>query len=113
LNRYEGLFILDAAAKEETLKEVTDRIQKEIEQAGGRVEKVQKMGQRPFARTTRKRGAGHYVNFVFEAQSKTISGLNAKFKLDTDIFRWQFALAPAELPARTARATKEPVVARE
>ncbi len=109
MNKYEGLFILDAAAKEETLKDVIDRIQKDIEQAGGRVENVQKMGQRPFARTTSKRVAGYYVNYVFQALPKAIQELNAKFHLETDIFRLEFVRAPAEPPPRKPRTTKEVV----
>jgi ribosomal protein S6 len=103
LNKYEGLFILDASAKEETLKEIVDRIQKDIEQAGGQVETVQKMGQRPLARTTAKQSAGYYVNYIFNAPTKAIAELDAKFHLATDVYRWQFTLAPAEQPERKPR----------
>jgi small subunit ribosomal protein S6 len=103
LNKYEGLFILEASAKEELLKEIVDRIQKDIQQAGGRVETVQKMGQRPLARTTAKQSAGYYVNFIFEAPPKAIRELDGKFHLATDIFRWQFTLAPPEQPERKPR----------
>lgn len=103
MNKYEGLFILDASAKEETLKEIVDRIQKDIEQAGGQVETVQKMGQRPLARTTAKQSAGYYVNYIFNAPTKAIAELDAKFHLATDVYRWQFTLAPAEQPERKPR----------
>ena len=55
MKTYEGLFILDAAGKEEVSKELVDKIQKNIEHAGGRVDKVQRMGARQFARETKKR----------------------------------------------------------
>jgi ribosomal protein S6 len=103
VNKYEGLFILDASIKEETLKEIVDRIQKDIEHAGGRVETVQKMGQRPLARSLGKQTAGYYANFIFQAPSKAVGELNAKLHLATDILRWQFTLAPAEQPERKPR----------
>lgn len=103
MNKYEGLFILDASIKEETLKEIIDRVQKDIEHAGGRVETVQKMGQRPLARPIQKQAAGYYVNFIFAAPSKAIAELDAKLHLATDVLRWQFTLAPAEQPERKPR----------
>ena len=90
MKKYEGLFILDVVGKEDAEKELIERIQKDIEQAGGRVEKVNKLGQHPFARTTGTRSAGQYVNVVFEAPVKAISEMDAKLRMDTNVFRWLF-----------------------
>ena len=118
MNKYEGLFILDASAREEVLKEISDRIEKDIKQAGGRVETVQKLGPRPFARLTGSRGAGFYVNYVFEAPAKAIAELDAKLHLATDIIRWQFVTfvpepvrKPRRKPEATATATAAPAPA--
>jgi ribosomal protein S6 len=100
LNKYEGLFILDFAGKDEEAKDIIQKIQNEIEAAGGRVEKVQRMGQRPFARTTRRRSAGYYVNFLFQAPPRAIAALDAKFHLEPQIFRWQITHPQTEPPAR-------------
>jgi len=89
LKKYEGLFILDVVGKEDAEKELIERIQKDIELTGGRVETVQKMGPKPFARNSAKRSAGHYVNVIFAAPAKAIAELDAKFNLDTEMFRWQ------------------------
>jgi small subunit ribosomal protein S6 len=102
LKKYEGLFIIDTAGKEEVEKEIIDRIQKAIENLGGRVETVQKMGSRPFARTTEKRGAGNYVNVIFAAPPTAIRELDTKFHLETDVFRWQFTEVIPE-PVRKPR----------
>ena len=96
LKKYEGLFVLESAIKEETEKEIVERIQKEIVNAGGKVETVQRMGQRPFARISAKRSVGQYVNVIFAAPGKAIADLTAKFQLDTDLFRWQFTEVPKE-----------------
>ena len=105
MKKYEGLFILDIAGREDSEKEIVDRIQKAIENAGGRVETVQRMGTRPFARTSRSRSSGYYVNFIFDAPPKALTELDAKFHLETDLFRWQFTEPVPEMPAREPRAT--------
>lgn len=106
MNKYEGLFILDASAREEVLKEIVDRIEKDIKQAGGRMETVQKLGPRPFARPTAKRAAGFYVNYIFEAPAQAIAELDAKLHLATDILRWQFVAFVPE-PERKPRRKPE------
>lgn len=106
LKKYECLLILDAAAKEETEKEILDRVQKDIQQAGGKVETVQKMGPKPLARVAQGRSAGNYVNVIFHAPAKAIHGLETKFHLDTDLFRWLFTEAlpePKEQKPRTKK----------
>ena len=50
MKRYEGLFILNTAAKEEGIKDVIDKISAEITSAGGKVETVQKMDKKSFTR---------------------------------------------------------------
>ncbi len=103
MKKYEGLFILDVVGREDAEKEIIDRIQKDIEQAGGKVETVQKMGQKPFARTTAKRSAGHYVNVIFHAPAKALAQLDTKFHLDADVFRWhmtEFIPEPERKPRR-------------
>jgi ribosomal protein S6 len=42
MKRYEGLFILNLAGREEGVKDALDKISAEIESAGGKVETVQK-----------------------------------------------------------------------
>ena len=48
VKRYEGLFILNTAGKEEGVKEVIDKVSAEITAAGGKVETVQKMDKKEF-----------------------------------------------------------------
>ena len=64
MKRYEGLFILNTAGREENVKELIDGVTTEITSAGGKIETVQKLDKRPFARVADKRHAsGFYVNF--------------------------------------------------
>jgi small subunit ribosomal protein S6 len=95
VRRYEGLFILNTAGREEGIKEAIDRITAEITQAGGRVETIQKMDRRSFARVANKKvTSGFYVNFIFEAPPEALAQLRNRFALNEEIFRVMFTLAP-------------------
>jgi ribosomal protein S6 len=96
VKRYEGLFILNTAAKEEGIKDVIDKISAEITSAGGKVETVQKMDKKTFTRVAdRKHTAGFYVNVIFEAKPDSLAPLRIRFNSSDDIFRVIFTNAPA------------------
>ena len=96
MKRYEGLFILNTAAKEEGIKDVVDKISAEITSAGGKVETVQKMDKKTFMRVAdRKHTAGFYVNVIFEAKPDSLAQLRTRFNSSDDIFRVIFTNAPA------------------
>ena len=95
MKKYEGLFILNTAAKEEGIKEMIDKISAEINSAGGRVETVQKMDKRAFSRVAdKKHSGGFYVNVIFECEPGTVSQLRARFGLNDEVFRVLFTEAP-------------------
>ena len=95
MKKYEGLFILNTAGKEEGIKEMIDRISSEITAAGGKVETVQKMDKRPFSRVADKRHTnGFYVNVIFDAAPNAMTGLQTRFNLNAEVFRVMFTEAP-------------------
>src|SRR5256886_13259256 len=95
VKRYEGLFILDTAGKEEGLKDTIDKISAEITSAGGKVETVQKMDKRNFSRVAdKKHSSGQYVNVIFESNPTTISTLKHRFSMADDVFRVLISQAP-------------------
>ena len=101
MKRYEGLFILNTAGKEEGVKEAIDRVSNEIATAGGKVETVQKMDRRPFARVAdKKHGAGFYVNIIFDAEAACVAQLRNRFAHNEEVFRALFTIAPAPKPAK-------------
>jgi ribosomal protein S6 len=96
VKRYEGLFILNTSGKEEGLKDVIDKISAEIAASGGKIETVQKMDKRNFARVADKRvSSGFYVNIIFEATGATLVQLQSRFALNDEVFRVMFTEAPA------------------
>jgi len=95
VKRYEGLFILDTAGKEETIKDTIDKISAEITSAGGKVETVQKMDKKSFTRVANKRHtAGFYVNVIFESQPAVLEQLKRRFAMNDEVFRVLFTNAP-------------------
>jgi ribosomal protein S6 len=95
VKKYEGLFILNTAGKEENIKELIDKVTEEITQSGGKVETVQKMDKRQFSRVAdKKHTAGFYVNVIFEAAPQNVNQLRSRFALNEDIFRVLFSEAP-------------------
>jgi ribosomal protein S6 len=107
---YEALFILKTSAKEEGIKETIDKVTAEITTAGGKVETVQKMDKRAFARIADKRNtSGFYVNVIFHATGEAVSQLQSRFAMSEDVFRVTFYTAPeptATAAAAAAAATK-------
>ncbi len=103
MKRYEGLFILDTAAKEEGIKDAIDKISAEITGLGGKIETVQKMDKKSFSRVANKRHtAGFYVNIIFEGQPPMLTQLKHRFAMSDDVFRVLFTNAPAPKAETTA-----------
>ena len=103
MKRYEGLFILDTAGKEETIKDTIDKISAEITSAGGKVETVQKMDKKSFTRIANKRyTSGFYVNVIFESQPAALDQLKRRFSMNDEIFRVLFTNAPVVKVAAVA-----------
>jgi ribosomal protein S6 len=102
VKRYEGLFILNTAGKEETIKDSIDKISAEIAAAGGKVETVQKMDKRNFSRIAdKKHNAGFYVNIIFESQPGALDQLKHRLAMNDEVFRVMFSNAPAPKPVTT------------
>lgn len=96
MKRYEGLFILNTAGLEEGVNETIEKIKHEINSLGGKIETVQKMDRRPFARVAdKKRTAGFYVNVIFDATPPVIEKLKTHFALNEEVFRVLFSTASA------------------
>jgi ribosomal protein S6 len=103
VKRYEALFILDTAGKEESIKDNIDKISAEIIAVGGKVETVQKMDKRSFSRVAdKKHSAGFYVNVIFEIQPAVLDQLKHRLTMNGEVFRVLISNAPAPKPAAAA-----------
>ena len=101
MKRYEGLFILNLAGREEGMKDALDKISTDILAAGGKVETVQKMDKKGFARVAdKKHSSGFYANIIFAGTPTIIKQLHAKFNLNDEVFRVLFTESPEPKPAK-------------
>ena len=101
MKKYEGLFILNLSGKEDGAKDALDKISNEIVAAGGKVETVQKMDRKAFARVADKRhSSGFYANVIFTGTPTIVVQLRKKFSLNEEIFRVLFTIMPEPKPAK-------------
>jgi small subunit ribosomal protein S6 len=89
-HRYEALLVLNAQGREDTVKEIIDRLESEFQREGAQIEQVQKMDKRQFSYAAGPISAGYYVNFVFNAEPQSVAKLRSKFKLDPEIYRQNY-----------------------
>ena len=101
MKRYEGLFILNTSGKDEGAKDALDKISADITAAGGKVETVQKMDRKAYARVADKRHtAGFYANVIFAIAPAALAALRSKFGLNEEVFRVIFTNSPEPKPAK-------------
>ena len=105
-HRYEALLVLNAQGKEETLREIIDRLESEFQKEGAQIEQVQKMDKRQFSYVVGPLDSGYYVNFIFNADPQLVGKLRAKFKLDPEVYRQNYQRLPEKKEKRTKRLTK-------
>jgi small subunit ribosomal protein S6 len=100
--RYEALLVLNAQGKEDTIREIIDRLESDFQKEGAQIEQMQKMDKRQFSYVAGPLDSGYYVNFVFSADPGVIVKLRARFKLDPEVYRQNYERLPEkkEKPAK-------------
>jgi small subunit ribosomal protein S6 len=101
-HRYEALLVLNAQGKDDTVREIIERLESDFQKEGAQVEQVQKMDKRQFSYVAGPLDSGYYVNFIFSANPELIAKLRAKFKLDPEVYRQTYQRLPGknEKPAK-------------
>ena len=106
--KYEGLLILSVKGNEENAKELTEKLEGDFKKEGANVEQVQKIGNRHFSYAPGHEDNGYYVNFIFQAEAPTIAKLQARFKLNSGVYRQYFK----KLTVTAPREPREPRAAK-
>lgn len=102
MNKYEAMIIFPESLKEESLDAALDRVVAEIEKVDGKVEAKTRLGRRAFARPMDKQTSGQYMVVTFRLDGKKLAALQARFKLNEEIFRVQIVRVP-EVVAEAAK----------
>src|SRR6266581_3785894 len=104
--RYEALLVLNTQDQEDTVKDIVDRLESELQKEGAEIEQVQKMDKRQFSYVAGPLDSGFYVNFIFHADPQLITKLRSKFKLDPEVYRQHYQRLPEkqeQAPKKLAR----------
>jgi small subunit ribosomal protein S6 len=102
-NRYEILLALNVAGKEETNKDLIERLEKTLNAEGAKVEQVQRLERREFSYPHNKLKSAYFVNFIANAESDAISKIRTKLALDEEVVLQNYLRKGAARPAGKAR----------
>lgn len=94
MKKYEAMIIFRESLKETDWDAAVDAVRTEIEKLGGHFASCTRLGKREFARPLKKETAGHYALAAFELPGDKVAALQARLKLDEQIFRVQIVVAP-------------------
>lgn len=97
--RYETLLALDTRGKEDSAKDIIERLEKELKAEGLDIEQVQRLENRELSYEHNHQKNAYFVNVVFSSEPAVIAKLKAKFKLDNEIGFFQFLSLPAKKAA--------------
>jgi small subunit ribosomal protein S6 len=103
-NRYEVLLALDVRGKEESVKDIIDRLEKTFKAERITIEQVQRLEKREFAYEHDHAKSAYYVNIIFEATPAELEKVRAKLKLDDDVTLQNYLRLPAKKKAAEAAA---------
>ncbi len=86
---------MNTAGKEDGVKDALDKITADITAAGGKIETIQKMERKPFARVAdKKHTGGFYANVIFSSAPSALATLRNKFAMNDEVFRVIFTKSP-------------------
>lgn len=83
--RYEAFLALSTRGKDESVKEIIERLEKTFAAEGAAVEQVQRFEKRELAYPLKHLHSAYFVNFIFEIEPRLLEKLHAKLKLDEDV----------------------------
>ena len=89
--KYEGLIILNTKGNEDSVDELVGAVAKEMEEEGAKLDEIKQMGRRKFAYNARHLEGGHYVNYVFEADSSQMEKIQTRLKLNNTVHLQHYA----------------------
>jgi len=102
-NRYEILLALNTAGKEETNKDLIERLEKALSAEGAQVEQVQRLERREFSYPHNKLKSAYFVNYIATADSASITKIRTKLTLDEEVVLQNYLRKGAAKPAGKAR----------
>lgn len=88
MNKYESMYILKPNLDEETRASLVERFKSLVEENGGKVEKVDEIGQKKLAYEINYISDGYYVLMTFESPGEFPQELERIYKINENIMRF-------------------------
>lgn len=117
MRKYEIIFIVRPDIEEEELGKLVTQMEAVVTGAGGKMEKVDRMGRRRLAYRVGRHQDGHYVLFVFEGTGDTVKELERRLGVTDSVIKFLAVRMDEELKRaekykaqRAAREAKRPKV---
>ncbi len=87
MRKYEAMIVLDTKGKDESGDTMATAIGNEITKAGGKLTQIDRLGLKKFPHSPRHVEHGFYVNIYFDAEPAMVSALEAKLKLNENVYQ--------------------------
>ena len=89
MNKYEVVYIIDAAVEEDARKELIAKYNALITENGGLVDKVEEWGKRRLAYAINYKTEGYYVLVNFQSDAVLPKELERNLQISEDVIRYQ------------------------
>ena len=111
MNKYEVMYVIDAALEESARNELISHFSGIVEKNAGTIDRVDEWGKRRLAYTINYKTEGYYVLMYIQAPSELPRELERNFQINDNVLRYLVIRYEGELPAK--REPLKPYAARE
>lgn len=88
--KYELMYIVSSAASEEQREALINKFSAMVEEKGGKIVSLEKMGMKKFAYPINFKNEGFYVLMTFEADAVVVDEMNKLMNITENIVRQMF-----------------------
>ena len=106
MHKYELIFIVRPDTTEEEVEKLISQMEGVVSHAGGKMEKVDRLGRRKLAYRVERQREGHYVLFVLEGLGETIHELERRLRVTDAVIKYMTVRVDEDLK-RAAKAREQ------
>ena len=111
MNKYEVMYVIDAALEDSARNELISYFSGIVEKNAGTIDRVDEWGKRRLAYAINYKTEGYYVLLYIQGPSELPRELERNFQINDNVLRYLVVRYEGELPAK--REPLKPYVARE
>lgn len=88
MHKYEVMFIIRPDTAEDEVEKIVSQMEGFVTGAGGKMEKIEKMGRRRLAYRIERQREGFYVLFVLEGPPSTVNELERRMRVTDSVMKF-------------------------